>query len=143
MLDSLVYTSRADDALTDTELELVLIRSRVLNAARGLTGALLKRGNRIAQYLEGEPDALTRTFAAIVASPLHGDVVVLARAPGVQRHFSEWHMGFVDFQQRRGRDDATAAWRMAAPNTADVDPRNTALLHLVELWREFDRASDG
>ncbi|MFC0676746.1 BLUF domain-containing protein [Lysobacter korlensis] len=137
MLDAIVYTSRATEALTDTELELVLLRSRTLNAARGLTGALLKRGDTIVQYLEGEPEALGRTFARIAQSPLHQDVNTVARATGVDRHFTTWHMGFRDFQRHHLRDASTTEWIAAVPAIEDVEPGNAALVRLVELWHEL------
>lgn len=137
MLDSLVYTSHATDALTDTELELVLLRSRVVNAARGLTGALLKRDRLIVQYLEGPPDALERTLAAIVASPLHREVHIHARAHGVQRQFDTWHMAFWDFQRLRHRDADTSHWLDAIEQRQRFDPANTPLLRLVAFWHEL------
>lgn len=137
MLDALVYTSRATPALTDAELEVVLLHSRTLNAMRGITGALLKRGDAIVQYLEGEPSQLARTLPAIVHSPLHRDMVVQARASGVARRFDTWHMGFCDFQSRHQRDTATGQWIDALPDAATIEPGNPALARLVVLWHEL------
>lgn len=137
MLDALVYTSRATEALTDAELDVILLRSRTLNAMRGLTGALLKRDDVVVQYLEGEPQALERTFARIAQSPLHRDLKVEARASGVRRQFTTWHMGFRDFQRHHRRDEATAEWITAAPDAQSIDPHNAALLRLLELWHEL------
>lgn len=134
MIDSLVYTSRAAPELTDTELELVLIRSRTLNAMRGLTGVLLKAGDDIIQYLEGPPGALERTFERIEASPLHRDVRVLGRASGIERVFGQWHMGFRDFQRQHQRMASTDEWAAALPLARrDVVPGSPLAL-LLDDW---------
>jgi len=132
-MHALLYESRADERLTDGELEVILIGSRVRNARRGLTGVLVKRGARILQYLEGPADTLERTFGAIAASPLHGDVHVLARAEGVERVFDRWHMGFCDAQSRADRTDATQAFIDARPTGAAV-AANPVLAQLFAQW---------
>jgi hypothetical protein len=48
MLQALLYESRADARLTDAELEVVLIGSRVRNARRGITGAMVAPNSRVA-----------------------------------------------------------------------------------------------
>ena len=55
MIDALLYESRADERLTDAELEVILIGSRLRNARRGITGALLRDGDRIVQYSKASP----------------------------------------------------------------------------------------
>lgn len=137
MLNALVYRSVATPALTDTELDVVLLHSRTLNAIRGLTGALLKSGPVIVQYLEGAPDAVERTFAQIAASPLHRDVEVLERAQGVQPHFEVWHMGFCDFQRQHHRDVASREWHAVVDNARARAAGNPPLARLVECWDDF------
>lgn len=134
---ALVYASRATDELTDTELDLVLIRSRALNAMRGITGALLKSGDRIVQYLEGEASAVERTFARIRASRLHVDVDVLAEADGVARRFDTWHMGFRDFQRRHQRDASNDEWIEALLPVRAASVENAALARLLREWDDF------
>jgi hypothetical protein len=136
MLQALLYESRADARLTDAELEVILIGSRVRNARRGITGALLKRDARIVQYLEGEAAALDRTFAAIAASPLHHDVTVLERAGGVARVFDRWHMGFHGFHAQHSRATATEEWLDSLAMLREA-PRNAALDRLVARWNAF------
>lgn len=137
MTDALVYRSRARPSLTDTELELVLIRSRVLNEMRGLTGALIKHGRQIVQYLKGPAEALDRTFVRIAASPHHDKVEVLAHARGVERHFDTWHMGFVEFQRRHERSSATAEWIDRLPAVREASTHNRPLAALLERWDSF------
>ena len=134
MLESLVYRSVATPALTDTELDVVLLHARTVNAIRGLSGALVKHGVEIVQYLEGPADALERTFAKIAASPLHRDIEVLARAAGVERQFAVWHMGFCDLQRLHHRDAATHEWRAALEHARPAAAANAPLASLVEWW---------
>ena len=137
MIDALVYRSRARPSLTDTELELILIRSRVLNEMRGLTGALIKQDHEIVQYLEGPAEALDRTFARIAASPHHEEIEVLERACDVERQFDTWHMGFVEFQRQHERSSATAHWVERLYSVRDASAHNRPLAVLVERWDAF------
>lgn len=137
MVDAIVYRSDAGESLSDAELELVLIRSRALNAARGITGVLLKDDHRIVQYLEGEGPALQRTFDRTAASPHHGQVRVLSRASNVERVFTTWHMGFCAFQRQHQRSDATAASMDLLPAVRRAAAVNPPLAALVECWDEF------
>ncbi|GHA79354.1 BLUF domain-containing protein [Cognatilysobacter bugurensis] len=137
MIDALVYRSRAKPSLTETELELILLQSRVLNEMRGLTGALIKQGAEIVQYLEGPSDALDRTLARITASPHHDALEVLERASNVERHFDTWHMGFVEFQRQHGRATATAQWMDRLPDVREASARNAPLAVLAERWDAF------
>lgn len=140
MLQALLYESRADARLTDAELEVVLIGSRVRNARRGITGVLLKRDDRIAQYLEGEPEAIERTFAAIAASPLHHDVTVLDRLDGVDRIFDRWHMGFHGFHADHRRAVSTDEWIGSLQAVREAHGTNRALDRLVACWDAFNAA---
>ncbi|WP_407908521.1 BLUF domain-containing protein [Lysobacter claricitrinus] len=141
MLDTLVYESRADARLTDAELEVILIGSRVRNGRRGITGALLKRDARILQLIEGPTAEIERTFAAIAASPLHHDVRVLRRETGLDRVFDRWHMGFYDFQTLHGRSDSTDAWLRALPALQVQASTNPVLAVLLERWNEVSNGA--
>lgn len=142
-LRALVYASRATDALTDAELDIVLIRSRTLNAMRGITGALLKSGDRIVQYLEGEATAIERTFARIRDSRLHADIDVLAEADGVARRFDTWHMGFRDFQRQHQRAASHDEWIDALQPSGVSPSGNAALARLLQEWDDFFAPGDG
>lgn len=137
MIHALVYRSHANASLTDTELELILIRSRVLNEMRGLTGALIKHDREIVQYLEGPAEALDRTFMRIAASPHHEQIEVIDRARGVERQFDTWHMGFVEFQRQHARSSATAQWVDRLPGVRNAGAHNPPLAALVERWDAF------
>lgn len=137
LVDSLVYSSRANPTLTDTELELILIKARVFNASREVTGVLLKTQDRILQYLEGAPDVLERTFLQIQRSPFHSDVQLLARAKALPRHFTKWHMGFHEIQRRSDRDDATRLWLEALPSVERAAKSNACIAALLDAWQSL------
>ena len=137
MLDALVYESRADPRLTDAELEVVLIGSRVRNARRGITGVLLKHDDRIVQYLEGPPEALDRMLLAIGNSPLHHDLAVLARTPAPDRLFDRWHMGFHGFVGDHRRAASTDAWLESLDSVRARRGANPAIDALVARWDAF------
>jgi hypothetical protein len=138
-MHALLYESRAEPRLTDTELEIVLIGSRVRNARRAITGVLLKQDDRIVQYLEGDADAVSRTFEAISASPLHREVTVLARGDGARRVFDRWHMGFFELHSLAARDRATEAWGQARPDAGDV-AADSPLARLLQRSDELEAA---
>lgn len=135
-MHALLYESRADERLTDTELEVILIGSRVRNARRGITGVLLKRGERIVQYLEGESAAIDRTFDAIAASSLHREVTLLERVGDVERIFDRWHMGFHGFHADHRRAASTGEW-LDSLERLRPGPGNPALDRLVAFWDRF------
>ncbi|HZX81048.1 MAG TPA: BLUF domain-containing protein [Lysobacter sp.] len=137
MIDALLYESRADERLSDAELEVILIGSRVRNARRGITGALLRDRDRIVQYLEGEPAAIERTLAAIDASPLHHDLAVIERASGIERAFDRWHMGFRGFHADHRRAASTGEWVDSLAAVRGRTAGNPALARLIALWDEF------
>jgi hypothetical protein len=70
----------------------VLITSRRNNEAAGVTGLLYTDGSRFLQVLEGEDEAVTRTFDRIRADDRHQAVVVLADRQTDAREFGRWSM---------------------------------------------------
>ncbi len=133
-MQALIYTSVAQPSLTDAELEVILLKSRTLNAMRGITGALLKRGPVIVQYLEGDAPALERTLAAIAGSPLHQELVVHARADDVARVFDRWHMGFCDLHSLHSRTVSTAEWQDVLAAVREASHANEPARRLLAEW---------
>jgi hypothetical protein len=138
MPDALIYTSRAMPLLTEAVLDGVLVRSRTANALRGLTGVLMRRDALIVHYLEGEAGALERTMARIAASPLHGDIALLARSHGVQRVFDGFPLAFHDFAADPTARGA-AAWTGALQRVEHDAPRNTPAQLLLTHWLSMAR----
>jgi hypothetical protein len=114
---SIAYVSAATHPFSDADIAELLTHARANNEAHGLTGALLYRGERFIQILEG-PDAEVRErFAVISADPRHRNVSSMREMWIPERQFPEWTMGyrplsddavsmmpgFEDFFGRRGR----------------------------------------
>ncbi len=93
-METLVYVSRAVGEVTDAGLRELLAEARAHNLATGLTGMLLYAAGSFMQQLEGEAEALERTFARIECDHRHAEVRVLSRRPVAARRFADWSMGF-------------------------------------------------
>jgi hypothetical protein len=78
------------------EVGSILAASRSNNARDGVTGALLYSDGCFAQALEGELDAVQRTFERIQCDPRHGDVIVLQAGRAIGRLFGAWSMALAE-----------------------------------------------
>jgi len=96
----LVYCSRntilGQQGDPSTEVESILAASRANNARDGVTGALLYSDGCFAQALEGDLDAVQRTFERIQCDPRHGDVIVLQAGRAEGRLFGAWSMALAE-----------------------------------------------
>ena len=64
------------------------------NTASGITGMLLYAGGNFLQVLEGEADAVHKTFARISRDPRHKNLNLLIEEEIDERQFDRWSMGF-------------------------------------------------
>ncbi len=93
---ALTYVSSATSLLQPVDLVALLGQARTANQDRGITGMLLYRDGNIIQVLEGEEDAVERTFSRISVDQRHRGVLVLQREQQPRRFFAQWSMGFRD-----------------------------------------------
>lgn len=91
---SLVYVSVASHPMTDEDILKILAQSRKNNKRDDVTGALLYRGERFIQILEGPDDEVHKWFGIIETDPRHRNVQKLSEKQIVSRQFPEWTMGF-------------------------------------------------
>ena len=73
----------------------ILMTSRKNNARDQLVGGLYYGNDRFFQYLEGDEDAVRRTFDRILKDERHRNVVTLIEEPLTSRTFSNWSMKYV------------------------------------------------
>ena len=73
----------------------ILMTSRKNNARDQLVGGLYYGNDRFFQYLEGDEDAVRRTFDRILKDERHKNVVTLIEEPLTSRTFSNWSMKYV------------------------------------------------
>jgi len=86
--------------MSDEDIAGVLVQARANNQRHELTGALLYRGGRFVQILEGPEESVRSRFAVIAVDPRHTNVQLLRQVHISRRQFPEWTMGF------RPRDDS-------------------------------------
>lgn len=75
-------------------LDQIIRHAAARNAALGVTGALLFTGDRFAQWLEGEEDAVRSILASIVKDDRHRDVTILQQGPAERRRFRQWSLAY-------------------------------------------------
>ena len=136
---SIVYVSAATSTMSDDDVAAILVQARANNARDELTGALLFRGGRFIQILEG-PDATVRErFATIAHDARHRSVQQMSETPITERQFPDWTMGFrpsadVTLKQLEGFDDFFDA-RTGRARLEHADNEAQQLLEwLAEYW---------
>ena len=73
----------------------ILMTSRKNNAGDQLVGGLYYGNNRFFQYLEGEEEAIQKTYDRILKDERHRNVVTLIEEPLSNPTFSNWSMKYV------------------------------------------------
>jgi hypothetical protein len=92
---TVVYASRATQAMDRPALAELLNLARARNATDQVTGMLLYAYDSYVQQVEGEPGAVERLLGRIARDPRHTDVRVLSRRDITQRRYGAWAMGVV------------------------------------------------
>lgn len=91
-LATLVYRSRATEALGWDELCALLHRARQRNRRESLTGLLVYDRGHFFQWLEGPAGALERIWDAVRRDPRHRDIERLGSPRLPMRLFADWEM---------------------------------------------------
>jgi hypothetical protein len=86
--------STASKLFSDEELKEILSASQVNNERDHITGMLLYSEDTFLQVLEGEKEALDKTYERILEDTRHKGVIELARGELAERNFPNWSMGF-------------------------------------------------
>lgn len=97
MLVQLIYTSRLifDTSTAEgwSRLEDIVSYARERNNRSDITGFLIVGKDWVAQILEGEKDAVNRTFQRILSDPRHNAVTLIEMRVINQRSFDGWSLG--------------------------------------------------
>ncbi len=99
----LMYQSAQAYEMESGDMLKLLLDAREHNHQRGITGLLLYHGGRFMQLLEGNQSDVQGLYRKISADSRHSDPVLEINAPASQRLFPDWHMGFAEVPQLRGR----------------------------------------
>lgn len=90
----LIYLSSAVRLATGEELRHILDTARRNNGREGVTGLLMYHDGTFLQILEGEDDAVDRTFGRIASNDMHRGLQTLPPAQVHERLFADWSMAF-------------------------------------------------
>ena len=93
-LEAIVYVSSAVRLLELDEILHILKRSRLRNAAHGVSGVLLYVGGNFMQYLEGPKSGLETIYEIIHRDETHSGIIQVSREAIQTRQFGDWSMGF-------------------------------------------------
>jgi hypothetical protein len=97
-----MYMSIASEAMSQAQLDNILLESKTWNKKHDLTGLLAyvegkhkgMNSCRFIQVLEGPEDEVTGIFRGIQNDHRHMYVTVIKEGPISHRHFRSWEMGF-------------------------------------------------
>lgn len=95
MIRCITYISKANSVCSNDEIQHLVSRAQVKNAARGISGRLFYIDARFIQVLEGSEASVGSLFERIMGDPRHRQVVTLLDRPIEQRAFRDWSMQFV------------------------------------------------
>lgn len=92
-LKQLVYISKPSQEISFSEIRQILIKARVNNHFKGVTGVLLYDGASFLQVLEGPEETVLNLYASIAKDPRHAQVTSLCEREIEARDFGDWSMG--------------------------------------------------
>lgn len=131
----IVYLSSVVGSFDEQQLKTILLKSRVKNTSRGITGMLLFSDDNIMQVLEGEQHEVAELYQVIERDFRHTRVIKLSDGKIAQRTFPDWSMGFTtaapqDFERLLGYFNPDAA---SFPASSSIPAENEVL----DLLKEF------
>jgi len=132
MLVRLMYASRSNSPIGETELAVILKQSREHNPAEGLTGLLCYTDGIFMQVLEGGRDAVNARYNQIAGDPRHNHVILLCYEEISERQFTGWAMGQVNLHR------LNPALVLKYSETGRLDPYTMGGAALSALFRELD-----
>lgn len=95
-LCELIYYSRANDDITEEDLNSILEIAQQTNKERCITGALLLHHGYFVQCVEGHRDILNQLYSSIIRDARHTDVRLARFRTIEERTFDQWSMGKAD-----------------------------------------------
>jgi hypothetical protein len=94
-LKFIAYKSKFNHAdFGPSELSRIINSSRMLNAAKNITGILVFDGENIFGYIEGQSLDIASLFQKICKDERHLSVKLLSEGELTIRHFKQWDMAY-------------------------------------------------
>ncbi len=133
----LIYSSEATGEMARADLEQMLEESRVRNARRDITGALVFVDGVFLQVLEGERDDVEDLMESIRRDPRHRNLKVFHEEESDRRTFPTWRMAYLspraeDVSAWAGLEGAASIESVLATLQSDPDRVPQVLVRLVE-----------
>jgi hypothetical protein len=90
----IIYLSAAVQQLTDEEVNSLLIKSRLFNIQRDITGILLYIDGSFLQVIEGKKENVIDLYQKIKKDSMHKKIICVYNDQTEKRQFPHWSMGF-------------------------------------------------
>ena len=104
-LKRLIYISRVEAKIKKADIVTLMSKSKKNNLENHLSGMLLFGRGSFLQVLEGEPEALNKTFFKIAADGRHTDLRLIDFHMIEKRLFSNWSMKLFSLEEFSISDD--------------------------------------
>ena len=135
-ITKLVYVSGGVKPFSPSDLGSLLQIARAKNEQVGVTGLLLYHKQSFFQILEGESEAVAKTFARIAQDKRHHRLMLLSKLDSKERSFGEWSMGFVDADHATARLPGFVKLLEAKSTFLDLQPDSELVNRLIEGFRD-------
>lgn len=138
-----VYSSAASHALSDEELNDILVASRRNNYRDNVTGLLLYVEGNFFQVLEGKQDNVEALYERILRDPRHSRVVQLVSGYHPTRQFPNWTMAFrraISSDVEAQLPGFTTALEQGDWLALESNPLSRRVLTMLKAFRSVTRA---
>lgn len=129
-LRAIGYVSQATQPWGRETVEDMVAGAGAFNLQAGVTGVLFFDGLRYLQYIEGPDDGLEIAYSRIRASPLHSDLMELARGPVGRRMMPYWSMRWLLADPSHTRAMVGADWTGFIRSSRRREMPETAMDHV-------------
>ncbi|WP_367345991.1 BLUF domain-containing protein [Stenotrophomonas bentonitica] len=109
-LRAIGYVSQATQPWNRATVDDMVERAAAFNRLAGVTGVLFFDGARYLQYVEGPEDGVEVVYGRIQSSPLHSDLMELARGTIGRRLMPYWSMRWLLADPSHMRTLVKADW---------------------------------
>jgi len=92
----LFYVSTAKLGLEQFDVDQILLKARLVNPSKNLTGVLLFRDGIFLQLLEGDKADIQWLYQKIKKDPRHRNIFTIFETVAEKRLFRDWSMGYCE-----------------------------------------------
>ncbi len=102
---TVIYISKASEALSNDEIDSILKLSRKNNSELCITGFLIYNNGYFMQLIEGRREAIETLLAKVMEDSRHSDIRIILRAFNERRLFTDWTMGYWNMKESGAKID--------------------------------------